>query len=124
VHGVLRVFEERSLAHGNTTSWSYVLRCQSVYQRRISPRSLTPYWLITSVKEDPSSRNEDDSFLVECLTPLRKIVAPYPLSLDYIVARQVESENAPLTVMPMALVRDCLLGNSRESLEEADHAGQ
>ena len=67
----------------------------------------------------PYSRSEDDAFLVECLTPLRKIVIPYPLSLDYIVARQVESENAPLSVMPMALVRDCLLGNGRESLEEA-----
>ena len=67
----------------------------------------------------PYSCNEDDAFLVECLTPLRKIVAPYPLSLDYIVARQVESENTPLTVVPMALVRDCLLGNGRESLEEA-----
>jgi hypothetical protein len=44
----------------------------------------------------PYSCNEDEAFLVECLTPLRKIgaVVPYPLSLDYIVARQVESENA------------------------------
>ncbi len=53
--GVLRVFKGRLLAHGSTTSWSYVLRCQLVYQRRISPRSLTPCWLITSVKEEPSS---------------------------------------------------------------------
>ena len=67
----------------------------------------------------PYSRSEDDTLLVECLVPLRKIVAPYPLSLDYIVARQVESEGAPLTVMPMALVRDCLLGAGRESLDEA-----
>ena len=67
----------------------------------------------------PYSCSEDDTFLVECLAPLRKLVTPYPLSLDYIVARQVERDDAPLTVMHMSLVRDCLLGIGRESLEEA-----
>ena len=57
----------------------------------------------------PYTCNEDDGFLVECLAPLRRIVTPYPLPLDYIVTRQVESENAPLSAMPMALVRDLSL---------------
>jgi hypothetical protein len=61
----------------------------------------------------PYPRSEDDTFLVECLTLLRNIVAPYPLTLDYIVVRQVASEDVPLSVMSVALarVRDCLIGN-------------
>ena len=123
MHCVLRVFEERSLAHGNLEYDQLVLRsslpaCVSETDiSKISDPLLADY-LCQGRAIFPYSRSEDDAFLVECLTPLRKIVIPYPLSLDYIVARQVESENAPLSVMPMVLVRDCLLGNGRESLEE------
>ncbi len=62
-------------------------------------------------REGPSPPIHDDILLVECLMPLRKVVNPYPSILDFIVVRLVESEDAPINVMQMALVRDCLTGN-------------
>jgi len=60
-----------------------------------------------------------DTRMVECLAVLRRLMDPYPLPLEYVVVRWVESVDAPLSVMHMALVRDCLLGVGRENVHEA-----
>ena len=67
----------------------------------------------------PYPRNDDDTLLVECLMPLRTVVTPYPFKQEYIIARLIADEDAPVTVMQMALVRDCLTGNGSERLQDA-----
>ena len=57
--------------------------------------------------------------MVECLAPLRRIVNPYPFKQEYIIIRSLSDESAPMTVMQMALVRDCLTGDGREELRDA-----
>mmetsp|Transcript_55124 Transcript_55124/g.115349 ORF Transcript_55124/g.115349 Transcript_55124/m.115349 type:complete len:484 (-) Transcript_55124:655-2106(-) len=68
----------------------------------------------------PYSCNDNNTVMVECLTSLRKVVSPYPFKQEYIVARLFAAdEAAPLTVLHMALVRDCLVGADRERLKDA-----
>ena len=68
----------------------------------------------------PYSCNDNDTFLVECLTSLRKVVSPYPFQQEYLIARRFATNDAtPLTVLHMALVRDSLIGADRERLKDA-----
>jgi hypothetical protein len=60
----------------------------------------------------PFPRNDDDTTLVQCLLPPRK-VSTHRFQLEYIIVRLFADEDAPLTVMKMALVRDCLRGADR-----------
>ena len=66
----------------------------------------------------PFQRCDNDTTLVECLTPLRT-VTPYRSQLEYIIVRPFADEDAPITVMQVALVRDCLMGADRERLADA-----
>ena len=67
----------------------------------------------------PLPLTDQDAKLVECLVTLRRVLDPYPLQQEYIVVRLVDSPEAPIAVLSLALVRDCLLGDGRESLHEA-----
>jgi len=68
----------------------------------------------------PLSCSDSDTIMVECLVPLRRVVSPYPFKQEYMVARKATADdNHPLTVLNMALVRDCLLGADRERLRDA-----
>ena len=68
----------------------------------------------------PYSCNDDDTFLVECLMSLRRIVSPYPFQQEYLIARRFAADDTdPLTVLHMALVRDSLIGADRERLKHA-----
>jgi ribonuclease HI len=60
-----------------------------------------------------------DSYGVECLLPLRRAASPYLYREEFIIARLTTNETAPLTVLPLALVRDCLLGSGCDTLHEA-----
>ena len=62
---------------------------------------------------------DDDVTMVECLVPLRKVANPYPFKQEYIIIRPLSGDAAPLSTMQMALVRDCLMGNGRDSLQDA-----
>ena len=64
-------------------------------------------------------RSDNDILLVECLIPLRAVVNPYLVSQEYVVVRLFDAEDAPLTVMHVAMIRDCLMGADRESLKNA-----
>ena len=66
----------------------------------------------------PLMLNADDIIQVECLLPLR-IMSPSQSQLEYIIVKSLTDDDAPLTVMQMALVRDCLKGADRERLDEA-----
>jgi hypothetical protein len=57
----------------------------------------------------PQARSDDDVFMVECLTPLRKVTTSYPFKQEYLLTWLIFDEGAPLTVMQIALVRDCLM---------------
>ncbi len=57
--------------------------------------------------------------MVACLIPLRAVVNPYLFSQVYAVVRLFADEDAPLTVMHMALIRDCLMGADQERLKNA-----
>ena len=63
--------------------------------------------------------SENDYSMVECLIPLRKVVNSYPFQQELLVTRLFSDEGAPLSVMQMALVRDCLMGSDRERLIDA-----
>ena len=68
----------------------------------------------------PYPRNDNDTLMVECLMPLRTVVSPYPFKQEYMIARQLAvDDTAPLTVLQVALVRDCLIGADRERLRDA-----
>ncbi len=68
----------------------------------------------------PYSCNDNDTFLVECLTSLRKVVSPYPFKQEYLIARRFAADDAtPLTVLHMALVRDSVIDADRERLKDA-----
>jgi ribonuclease HI len=68
----------------------------------------------------PFSRNGTDTLLIECLMSLRRVVSPYPFKQEYLLARSFTAgDSTPLTVLQVALVRDCLLGADRERLREA-----
>ena len=67
----------------------------------------------------PLPQTDHDVKLVECLVPLRRVLDPYPLPEVYILARVVDSPETPIAALSLALVRDCLLGDGRESLHEA-----
>ena len=68
----------------------------------------------------PYSSNDTDTIMVECLTSLRRVVSPYPFKQEYLIARKFDADDAtPLTVLHMALVRDCLIGADRERLKDA-----
>lgn len=68
----------------------------------------------------PCPCNDNDTFMVECLTSLRKVVSPYPFKQEYLIARLFDVEDTtPLTVLHMALVRDCLIGAGCERLKDA-----
>jgi hypothetical protein len=60
-----------------------------------------------------------DSHGVECLLPLRRTTSPYLYREEFIIASLTTDETAPLTVLPLALVRDCLLGSRCDTLQEA-----
>ena len=66
----------------------------------------------------PFPKSDDDIPLVECLLPLRTVF-PYRSQLEYIIVRSFTDDEAPLTVMQTALVRDCLKGADRERLDVA-----
>ncbi len=55
----------------------------------------------------------------ECQIPLRLVVNPYLFSQEYVVTvvRLFADEDAPQTVMHMALIRDCLMGANLERLK-------
>jgi ribonuclease HI len=68
----------------------------------------------------PYPCNNNDTLMVECLMPLRTIVSPYPFKQEYMIARLLaEEDTTPLTVLQVALVRDCLIGADRERLRDA-----
>ena len=67
----------------------------------------------------PLSQNDNVAKLVECLAPLRRVMDPYPLQQEYILARLVDSPEAPIAALSLALVRDCLLAVGHENLQEA-----
>ncbi len=50
-----------------------------------------------------------DSHGVECLPPLCRATSPYLYWEEFIIARLTTNETAPLTLLPLALFRDCLL---------------
>ena len=56
---------------------------------------------------------------MECLVTLRRVIDPYPLQQEYILARLLDFPEAPMAALSLALVRDCLLGAGRENLREA-----
>ena len=86
---------------------------------RISDPLLLDY-LCRSRAIFPYFCNDNDTFLVECLTSLRKVVFPYPYKQEYLIARRFDADDAtPLSVLRMALVRDSLVGADRESLKDA-----
>ena len=60
-----------------------------------------------------------DSHEVECLLPLRRATSPYLYQEELIIASLTTDDTAPLTVLPLALVRDCLLGSGCDTLQEA-----
>ncbi len=66
----------------------------------------------------PFPKSDDDIPLVECLLPLLTVF-PYRSQLEYIIVRSFADDEAPLTVMQTALVRDCLKGANRERLDVA-----
>ena len=49
------------------------------------------------------------SHTVECLPPLLPVASPYPFQEEYIIAKSPTNDVAPLTVLQIALIRDCLL---------------
>ena len=49
------------------------------------------------------------SHTVECLLPLRQVASPYPYREEYVITRWTTNNAVPLTVLQIALVRDCLL---------------
>ena len=49
------------------------------------------------------------SHTVECILPLRQVVSPYPFREELVIVRSTTNDAAPLTVLQIALVRDCLL---------------
>ena len=86
---------------------------------RISDPLLLDY-LCRSRAIFPYFCNDNDTFLVECLTSLRKVVFPYPYKQEYLIARRFDADDAtPLSVLRMALVRDSLMGADRERLKDA-----
>ncbi len=60
-----------------------------------------------------------DSHGVECLSPLLRATSPYLYWEKFMIASLTTDETAPLTVLPLALVRDCLLGSGCDTLQEA-----
>ncbi len=64
----------------------------------------------------PLQISADIAPLVECLVPLRRVVQLYSLSQEYLIVRSCSDTNAPLTALPLALVRDTLLGCDRDTL--------
>ncbi len=69
----------------------------------------------------PCPRSDEDILSVECLVPVRAVVHPYLFSQEYVVVCLFGDDNAPLVVMHIALIRDCLRGAnpSRERLHAA-----
>ena len=68
----------------------------------------------------PYPCNDNDTLMVECLMPLRTVVSPYPFKQEYMIARLFAvDDTTPLTILQMALVRDCLIGADRERLKDA-----
>jgi hypothetical protein len=63
--------------------------------------------------------NGHKTSLVECLAPLRRVIETYPFQQEYITVRLFHAPEAPLAAIFLALVRDYLLGDGRESLYEA-----
>ena len=57
--------------------------------------------------------------MVECLAVLRQVTTLHPFQGEYIVAQLVNQAKAPLSVLQMALVRDCLMGAGKERLHKA-----
>jgi hypothetical protein len=51
--------------------------------------------------------------------PLRRVVLLYSLSQEYLFVRSCSDANAPLAALPLALVRDSLLGCHRDTLRGA-----
>jgi hypothetical protein len=60
-----------------------------------------------------------DSHGVKCLLPLRRATSPYLYREEFIIASLTTNETGPLTVLPLALVRDCLLRSGCDTLQEA-----
>ena len=52
----------------------------------------------------PPSANH--SVMVECLTPLRQVFTECPPPAEYVIVRMLDDDEAPLTALHMALVRD------------------
>ena len=81
---------------------------------------LTLSWWSVSVGAVLSlPRNTSDTVLVECLAPLRQVVQGCNPIAEYVIVRKLDDDEAPLTVLHIALVRDCLLGSGCENLLEA-----
>jgi hypothetical protein len=59
------------------------------------------------------------SHTVECILPLSQVVSPYPFREELIIVRSTTNDAAPLTVLQIALVRDCLLEDGSATLHEA-----
>jgi hypothetical protein len=67
----------------------------------------------------PCPRSDEDILSVDCLVPLRAVVHPYLFSQEYAVVCRFGDDSAPLAVMHIALIRDCLRGANREGLHAA-----
>ena len=67
----------------------------------------------------PLPRSANHSVMVECLTPFRQVFTECPPPAEYVIVRMLDDDEAPLTALHMALVRDCLLGAGRECMMEA-----
>jgi hypothetical protein len=61
-------------------------------------------------------RNNEDILSVECLVPLRAVMHPYIFSQEYALVCLFGDDSAPLAVMHIALIRDCLRGADHERL--------
>ncbi len=64
----------------------------------------------------PYPLSDEDILSVECLVPLRTVVHPYVFSQEYAVVCLVGDGSAPLAVMHIAQIRDCLRGADHEML--------
>jgi hypothetical protein len=125
LHSFPRVLEDRSLTHYSTTSW----QCLALHY---SPSDCLPEMDISNISDPllldylchgravfPYSCNNNNTFMVECLTSLRRVVSPYPFQLEYLIARRFAADDAtPLTMLHMVLVRYCFNGANCERLKD------
>ncbi len=67
----------------------------------------------------PCPRSDRDILSVECPVPLHAVVHQYLFSQECVVVCRFGHDSAPLAVMHIALIHDCLRGANRERLHAA-----